>query len=148
MKKNLLKCMVILALAGVIWLPGMALGFSVDPFVGTVESFEGIVQASPSNGTGVLEYSNNFTIGHGAVTTFASGVTFTAPLISDGYFYYGGRGGDPFINDFRFNTWASNTWETNGNVTPAVVPSGTAWVGTFDLAEKATRALNLPCRAP
>jgi hypothetical protein len=132
MNKNIWKIMTLLALVAALWLPGMALAFSVDPFQGTVESFEGIAPSTPGNGTGGLEYTNNFTIGHGAVTTFAPGVTFTAPLIPDGYWYYGGHAGDPFINDFRFGAGVTNMWSGTGYVTPDVVPNGTAWVGTFN----------------
>lgn len=127
MKRHFLKLAVILALATVICLPGMALAFSIGPFAGTVESFEGVVPSDASNGTGGLEYYNNFTVGHDAVTTFASGVTLTSPLISGGSFW----NGDPFISDFRFGTEVTNVWPGTGNVAPSVVPGGTAWAGTF-----------------
>jgi hypothetical protein len=125
--KRYLKVFLILALGTVICLPGMALADYIGPFSGTVESFEGLVANDAANGTGPLEYNNNFTIGHGAVTTFASGVQFTAPIIADGKWY---PIGDPFINDFRFSTSVTNGgWPQN--VTPAVVPDGTAWVGAW-----------------
>jgi hypothetical protein len=127
MKKNLPKFMVMLALAAVICLPGMALAYSLGPFAGTVESFEGIAPDNHSNGTGGLEYYNNFTIGNGAVTTFASGVALSAPLISGGSYW----NGDPFISDFRFSSAVTNGWAGTGNVAPSSVPSGTAWVGTW-----------------
>jgi len=127
MNRNL-KLAVVLALAGVICLPGLALAFSIGPFPGTVESFEGIAQDNPGNGAGDLEL-NNFTIGNGAVTVLASGVTLTAPLISGGSWW----NGDPFISDFRFSTQVTNGWAGTGNVDPAVVPGGTAWAGTFNL---------------
>ena len=100
---------------------------SVGPFAGAVESFENVTD-NTANGTGAIGYGNNFTIGNGSVTTFASGVTFTAPLITGGNYF---TNGDPFISDFSISTFISNQWGSNGNVNPSNVPGGTAWVGTF-----------------
>ena len=125
------KLLMVAALALVICLPGMAMASFVGPFAGTVESFEGVAPGTPANGTGDLEtangYYNTFTIGHGAVTTFASGVTFTAPIIASGNW---NPSGDPFISDFFFSAVPTNNWNYV-NITPADVPGGTAWAGTF-----------------
>lgn len=144
MKKNLFRLLVILALGAVICLPGLAMASTVGPFAGTVESFESVVENNGPNGTGPLELSNNFAIGHGPVTTFASGVQFISPLIPDGSIY----SGDPFINDFRIDPYATyNYWDT-GTIFPANVPDGKAWVGTFDPAETAIRNLKFTLPSP
>ena len=101
MNNKLLKYLAILALTLVIGLPGMAQAIQIGPGAfgpdATIESFEGILPNNSGNGTGGLEYYNNFTIGNGAATTFASGITFTAPLITGGTYW----NGDPFISDFK-----------------------------------------------
>lgn len=131
MTTKLSKYLAILALNAFICLPGMAQAFPISPGAfgpdATIESFEGVLPNNPSNGTGGLEYYNNFTIGNGAPTTFASGVTFTAPLITGGT--YGN--GDPFISDSRFSAAVTNGWSGTGNVDSSVVPDGTAWIGTW-----------------
>ena len=129
--KTLVKLLIVMALAANIFLPGMAQASLIGPGAfgagATIESFEGILPNTPINGTGSLEFNNNVTIGNGAATTFASGVTFTAPLITGGSFW----NGDPFISDFRFSSAVTNGWSGTGNVTPAVVPDGTAWIGAW-----------------
>jgi hypothetical protein len=120
-----MKLFVVVALALSICLPGAVMASPIGVFSGTVESFERIAPATPSNGTGGVQYYNNFTIGHGAVTTFTSGVTFTAPLLPTGSYWYG----DPFINDFAITLTASNYW--NDYITVDDVPGGAAWVGAF-----------------
>jgi hypothetical protein len=131
MNTKLSKCLAILALGAVTCLPGMAeaslIGSEAFGPGATIESFEGVLPNNPTNGTGGLEFYNNLTIGNGASTTFTSGVTFTAPLITGGSYW----NGDPFISDLRFSSAVTNGWSGTGNVDSSVVPGGTAWIGTW-----------------
>jgi hypothetical protein len=144
MKNLLLRVMVLMALAAVVCLPGLAMASAVGPFAGTVESFETVASNTPANGTGVVEYGNNFRMGQGVITSFASGVTFTAPVFAGGDWV---NNGDPFISDFALDGGITNQWNT-GQVIPLVVPDGTAWVGTFDPAETVMRSLEFTLPSP
>ena len=137
--------LVVVALALVICLPGVVMASWVDPFAGTVESFEAVAVDDASNGTGNWEFYNNFTVGHGNVTTFGTGVMFTAPILPNGS--YGNATGDPFINDFRLNSGMTNGWNT-GNVYPADVPDGTAWIGAWAVPSTTPRSIEFTLPAP
>jgi hypothetical protein len=139
LNKTLIKVLCSLVLGLLVCCPGVAgaslIGADAFGAGALTESFEGI---TPGNGvsTGPLESwwngTNNFTIGTPGPYTFASGVVFNGPSIPGGSW---ASNGAPFINDFRFGTGATNTWGQGYNdVTPAVVPSGTAWIGTFNQA--------------